>query len=128
MTERTWTLPEPRERLTRKQYAELYLRQDGRCPECLQRLEIKGGKPVCVDEHINPLWRGGTNELNNRELWCEPCTKPKTAKEATDRAKGLRVRDKFIGAPKVKKGRGFPTKEERLRAKQRQQEYAERRT
>lgn len=123
MTERTWTLPEPRERLSRKQYADLYLRQDGRCPQCLQKLEIKGGKPVCVDEHVNPLWRGGTNGLENRELWCVPCTKPKTAQETTDRAKGLRVRDKHIGA--FPKGRGFPTKEQRQRARER---YEERRS
>jgi hypothetical protein len=74
------------------------MRQDGRCGNCGQRLEIKGGKPVCVDEHLNPLWRGGSNDLENRELWCVPCTKPKTAKETTDRTKGYRVRDKHIGA------------------------------
>lgn len=52
---------------------------------------------MCVDEHLEPLWRGGSNVLTNRELWCKPCTKPKTAKEATERAKGNRVRDKHIG-------------------------------
>jgi 5-methylcytosine-specific restriction endonuclease McrA len=108
MTERRWTLPEPREKLTRKQFVELYMRQDGRCPECGQKLEIKGGTVVCVDEHLQPLWRGGTNELHNRELWCKPCTKPKTAKEATERAKGERVRDAYIGA-KVKKRSSFLT-------------------
>lgn len=102
MVERTWTLPEPREKLTRKQFAALFLRQDGRCGNCDQRLEVKGGKPVCVDEHLNPLWRGGTNALENRELWCVPCTKPKTATEAGERAKGLNVRDKHIGAKKRK--------------------------
>ncbi len=98
MTERKWTLPDDRKPLTRKQFAALFLRQDGRCGNCGQPLQIKGGRPVCVDEHLNPLWRGGSNELENRELWCVPCTKPKTAEEATARAKGLRVRDKHIGA------------------------------
>lgn len=101
MTERKWTLPEARERLTRKQFAELFLRQDGRCGNCSQRLEMKGGKPVCVDEHVNPLWRGGGNDLENRELWCTVCTKPKTAQEASQRAKALSVRDKHIGAKKA---------------------------
>lgn len=101
MTERRWTLPEPRERLTRKQIAELFLRQDGRCPNCTQKLEVKGGKPVCVDEHLEPLWRGGSNDLVNRELWCNPCTRPKTATEASQRAKALAVRDKHIGAKKA---------------------------
>lgn len=99
---RTWTFPEPRDRLTRKQIAELFLRQDGKCPECLQKLHMKGNKPVCVDEHVNPLWRGGSNDLANRELWCVPCTKPKTAEEAGQRAKTLSVRDKHIGAVKRK--------------------------
>jgi 5-methylcytosine-specific restriction protein A len=109
MAERRWTLPEDRKPLTRKQRAEMYLRQDGRCGNCGQKLETKGSQPVCVDEHLNPLWRGGSNDLANRELWCVPCTKPKTAQEATERTKGLRIRDKHIGAYKSK-GRGFQTK------------------
>jgi 5-methylcytosine-specific restriction endonuclease McrA len=99
---RTWTFPEARDRLTRKQVAELFLRQDGKCPECSQKLHMKGNKPVCVDEHVNPLWRGGSNDLANRELWCVPCTKPKTAEEAGQRAKSLAVRDKHIGAVRRK--------------------------
>jgi len=111
MTERKWSIPEERKPLTRKQRAELFLRQDGRCPNCTQRLEIKGSRPVCIDEHVNPLWRGGSNDLANRELWCVPCTKPKTAAESTDRGKGLRIRDKHIGAIDRRKGRnGLSTK------------------
>lgn len=98
MTERKWSIPEDRKPLTRKQRAELFLRQDGKCPNCGQRLEIKGGRPVCIDEHVNPLWRGGSNDLANRELWCIPCTRPKTKQESVERAKGNRVRDKHIGA------------------------------
>lgn len=117
MTERRWTLPERRKPLTRKEYVELYMRQDGRCPCCGQKLEVKGGDEVeIIDEHVNPLWRGGTNDLWNRELWCRPCTKPKTASEAGDRADAYAARDKFIGAPMPKRGRGFPTKADRLAA------------
>jgi len=105
MTERRWLQPEDRKPLTRKQYADLFLRQDGKCPECGQRLEVKGGEPVEIrDEHINPLWRGGGNDLENRELWCRPCTKPKDAEEATQRAKSNRQRDKHIGAFKKRSG------------------------
>jgi 5-methylcytosine-specific restriction enzyme A len=101
--ERVWTLPEDRKPLTRKQIAALFLRQDGKCPNCGQKLETKGNRPVeFIDEHVNPLWRGGSNDLKNRELWCIPCTKPKTAKEAGERAKGLNIRDKHIGAKKPK--------------------------
>jgi 5-methylcytosine-specific restriction enzyme A len=97
MTDRTWTLPDERKPLTRKQVASLYLRQDGKCPNCGKRLEVKGHRIVCVDEHLNPLWRGGSNDLSNRELWCVECTKPKTSVEATQRAKCKRTRDKHIG-------------------------------
>lgn len=98
MTERTWHIPEERKPLTRKQRAELFLRQDGRCPNCGQRLEVKGGRPVATDEHLEPLWRLGSNDLINRELWCIPCTRPKTKQEAVERGKCNRVRDKHIGA------------------------------
>jgi len=111
---RTWTLPEPRERLTRKQFVELFMRQDGRCPECTQKLDIKGGRVVCVDEHVEPLWRGGSNELKNRELWCRLCSSDKTARETTERTDSYRVRDKHIGALKsdcpMNGGRNSPYK------------------
>jgi 5-methylcytosine-specific restriction endonuclease McrA len=118
MTERRWTEPEDRKPLTRKQFAALFMRQDGRCGNCGQRLEIKGGRLVCIDEHLNPLWRGGSNGLENRELWCVPCTKPKTAAESTARTKGLRVRDKHIGAMNVdKRERGWGNRSGRLKKK-----------
>lgn len=99
MTERTWIIPQDRNKLTRKQVAELFLHQDGRCPICGQKLQTKGHMPVeFIDEHMKPLWKGGDNDLGNRGLVCKPCAKAKTAGEATDRAKGLRVRDKAIGA------------------------------
>jgi 5-methylcytosine-specific restriction endonuclease McrA len=113
VTERKWSIPEERKPLTRKQRAELFLRQDGKCPTCGQRLETKGGRPVCIDEHVNPLWRLGSNDLANRELWCVPCTRPKTAQEATERGKSTRVRDKHIGAidrRSTSSGRGFSQK------------------
>jgi 5-methylcytosine-specific restriction enzyme A len=106
--ERRWRLPEERKPLTRKQYRELFLAQDGRCKHCNQRLEVKGAQEVevaaqSIDEHLVPLWLGGSNDIaTNRELWCLPCTKPKTAGEATARAKSDRVRDKYIGAKKQK--------------------------
>ena len=101
---RTWEEPEDRIPLTRKQVAELFLRQDGRCPCCGQKLQAKGHKAVgIIDEHVNPLWRGGKNDLGNRELWCAPCATQKTSQEATERAKALRVRDKHIGAKKSRR-------------------------
>jgi hypothetical protein len=116
--ERRWFVPERRKALTRKEYVTLFMEQDGRCPVCGQKLETKGGTEVELepddpsfkvrDEHVDPLWRGGTNDLRNRQLWCLPCTKPKDASEAGERAKGNDVRDKYIGAPMPKKSRPLP--------------------
>jgi hypothetical protein len=108
-TERRWRLPEDRKPLTRKQYAALFLKQDGRCACCGQRLEIKGGRDVeatggapATDEHLQPLSMLGTNEMWNRELWCKPCATVKTSAEAPIRAKSDRIRDSHIGAKKSK--------------------------
>ena len=99
----TWTRPEDRRPLTRKQVAELFLAQDGKCPLCKQKLQTKGHVPVdFIDEHLTPLWRGGSNELPNRGLVCKPCAKVKTSEETSSRAKGYRVRDKHIGAVQTK--------------------------
>ena len=117
MPERRWSLPEDRKPLTPKQRLELFMRQDGLCGNCGQRLEVKGNRPVCVDEHLEPLWRGGSNVLTNRELWCKPCTKPKTAKEATERAKGNRVRDKHIGIDRRPTSSGQPSFSKRYKRK-----------
>jgi 5-methylcytosine-specific restriction endonuclease McrA len=104
---RKWTLVEERDRLTKKQIREIFMRQDGRCPNCSQQLQVKGHLPVeFIDEHVNPLWRGGSNELKNRELWCKLCAGDKTSMEATQRAKGNHVRDKYIGVEEKKPG-GF---------------------
>jgi hypothetical protein len=118
MMDRKWFIPERRKALTRKEYVTLFMEQDGRCPVCGQKLETKGGTEIELepddpsfnvrDEHVDPLWRGGTNDLRNRQLWCLPCAKPKDAEEATQRAKGYRVRDKHIKAPVKKQSRQSP--------------------
>ena len=105
---RTWEPMDPRTKLTRKQIAALFLAQDGRCVLCGQKLQTKGHTPVeFIDEHMIPRWAGGPESQENRALVCKPCAKDKTAAEAPVRAKGLRARDKFIGA-KVRKGPPMP--------------------
>jgi len=97
-TSRTWQIPEDRKPLTKKQVAELFIAQNGTCPICSQRLQVKGHVPVeFIDEHLMPLSMGGSNELSNRALVCKPCAAAKTSSEATPRAKSTRVRDKHIG-------------------------------
>ena len=98
-----WCLPEERKRLTKKQWTELFMKQNGRCPNCDQRLEAKGSNEVdIIDEHLKPLSMGGGNELSNRQLWCKPCSSTKTIGEAPVRAKSNRTRAKHIGAPAKK--------------------------
>lgn len=43
------------------------------------------------DDHIKPLWMGGTNAPDNRQPLCKPCHKVKTALESKARAKADRM-------------------------------------
>ena len=81
---------EKRKPLTRAQLAELVLSQMGKCASCGERLNF-AGKGQVVDEHIQPLFSGGSNETSNRELRCKPCASVKTSAEAPDRAKVRRI-------------------------------------
>jgi hypothetical protein len=83
-------MTEKRKPLTRAQLAELVLSQMGKCASCGKRLDF-AGKGQVVDEHIQPLFSGGTNETHNRELRCKPCATVKTSAEAPDRAKVRRI-------------------------------------
>lgn len=105
MKERKWIIPEERERLTKKQIKELFLRQDGRCVFCTQSLQVKGHMPVeFIDEHMIPLSIGGSNALENRALLCKPCAGTKTKVEATERAKGNRAFEKLVLGNRKKSG------------------------
>ena len=79
-----------RKPLTRSQLAELVLAQMGKCAACGERLDFSKPRLV-VDEHIQPLFSGGSNETSNRELRCKPCATIKTTHEAPDRAKVRRI-------------------------------------
>lgn len=69
---------EPRRPLTKKQRAELALRQGGicGCGECGKKLDHAG--EGTIDEHWNPLGLTGTNDLENRRLLRTPCAGAKT--------------------------------------------------
>lgn len=65
-----------------------------------------------IDEHVTPLWRGGTNALSNRALWTAECSAEKTAREATQRGKVKRIQrqanpETRRKSPRPLKGRGF---------------------
>jgi hypothetical protein len=57
---------------------------------CGDRLDF-AAKGKVVDEHIQPLFSGGSNETSNRELRCKPCATVKTSAEAAGRAKVRRI-------------------------------------
>jgi 5-methylcytosine-specific restriction endonuclease McrA len=110
-------MTEKRRPLTRAQLAELVLEQMGKCRNCGERLDF-AKKGQVVDEHIVPLFSGGTNETSNRALFCKPCATEKTSAETPDRAKvrriegkktqaDRRIRAKAEGRYKPISGRGF---------------------
>lgn len=85
----------PRKALTSRQRLQMFLDAGGMCAICGGRID---GAREAWDEHMTPLWLGGSNEEWNRKPVHARCARTKTAKEATDRAKVRRVAEKHIGA------------------------------
>ena len=82
------SLPIPRRRLTRVEFAQLMLEQEGRCAACREKLRAD----LIVDEHLTPLDQLGTNDLSNRALYCTSCARAKTDGDQADIRHGRRVR------------------------------------
>lgn len=82
-----------RKPLTPAQKVALLDRQSDLCGcGCGERLVRDDG--ICepmIDEHVVPLWCGGTNELTNRALYLVACARKKTVREATERGHVLRL-------------------------------------
>jgi 5-methylcytosine-specific restriction protein A len=98
------SLPDPygvtkRRPLTPKQKLKMFLDAGGICCICSQRID---GVREAWDEHVDPLWLSGTNDMENRKPAHERCARVKTAKEATDRAKVQRVAERHFGAKRPK--------------------------
>lgn len=70
--------PEPRRALTRREIIELAVRQSGRCG-CGCGEKLNALTEGVTDEHVIALDHGGTNDLSNRSLWRDPCSRKKTA-------------------------------------------------
>lgn len=88
---------EPRKPLTSKQRLKLFLERKGIC--CICGHKIQTLKPW-IDEHITPLWLGGSNDWSNRGVAHEWCARVKTSGEAKTRAKVRRTAEKHFGARK----------------------------
>src|SRR5690606_20361491 len=84
----TPVLPEHRRRLSRIEFAHLMLEQQGRCQACGEKLKAD----QIIDEHIVPLDHGGSNDLDNRALYCVGCAREKTVDDLAASLHGRRVR------------------------------------
>lgn len=89
----------PRKPLSSRQRLQMFLDAGGLCAICGGRID---GVREVWDEHMTPLWLGGSNEEWNRKPVHARCARTKTAKEATDRAKVRRVAEKHYGASRPK--------------------------
>ncbi len=77
-----------RRKLTRVEFAQLMLNQEGCCAACREKLKAD----LIIDEHLTPLSQGGSNELENRALYCRPCAWSKTEEDQLTSLHGQRVR------------------------------------
>ena len=82
------TLPMPRRRLTRVEFAQLMLDQEGRCAACREKLRAD----LIVDEHLTPLDQLGSNDLSNRALYCTACARTKTEHDQAEIRHSRRLR------------------------------------
>jgi 5-methylcytosine-specific restriction protein A len=88
---------------------------EGKCHICGLRIHAERGEKWDV-EHVKPLWLGGEDAESNMAPAHKDCHAPKTAGEATTRAKVKRIEARHLGAnrPKGKiASRGFPKRKER---------------
>lgn len=58
---------------SRRDVAVLFLRQDGKCNLCPRKL-----RDSFRIDHIIPLWNGGTDTLENKQVLCIDCHDGKT--------------------------------------------------
>lgn len=93
---RVWTLPEARKSLSRKQRVAIFMKTDGRCYVCTQRLDVKGWDA----EHPQALELLGPDDIEALMPICKPCHKVKTAGDRRAIAKANSTRDRHIGALK----------------------------
>jgi len=77
----------PRKSFTKKQRLAIFNRAEGRC-QCGCGKKLQPGFHI---EHRNPLWRGGTNDIENLEAWIPACHASKTSGEASARGKVNRL-------------------------------------
>ena len=99
--------PIKRKPLSKLEFAKLAVQQEGKCAKCGVKLKFEPHQ--IRDEHVVSLFGGGTNDLSNRQLWCNECVKPKNAEDAARHAKIKRLRGETGNGRKKKiPSRPFP--------------------
>ena len=84
------TLPRPEKRrsFTAREVAAVFIKYDGRCASCREKVQLDG---YAID-HIQALDHLGAHTLDNWQLLCRPCHARKTANDVKASAKGRRLR------------------------------------
>ena len=95
-----------RKSLSGKKKLEIFKSHNGVCHICGGKIGATRTESWEV-EHIIPLWQGGEDEEQNMAPAHTVCHKPKSNKEATERAKSNRIHAKHFGY-KAKKSRPIP--------------------
>lgn len=94
MSENRWTQPEKRKPLSRKQRLAVFMKTQGTCYLCTQKLDVKGWEA----EHPQALELLGPADIEALMPICKPCHKVKTADDRKAIAKANSTRDRHIGA------------------------------
>jgi 5-methylcytosine-specific restriction endonuclease McrA len=105
------TLPKPEKRrsFTARNIAAVFIKYDGRCAHCSEKVRIG---EYAVD-HIQALDHLGAHTLDNWQLLCVGCHAIKTANDVKASAKGRRIRGETgNGRKQPIRSRGFQKRTE----------------
>lgn len=98
---------EKRRPLTRAEFGQLMIDQEGRCARgCGEKLQPM--TEGVIDEHLRALALLGTNALENRALYRKPCARKKTDEQDTPRIAKAKAQAGETGqyARRQKRGHG----------------------
>lgn len=98
---------EKRRPLTRAEFGQLMIDQEGRCAcGCGEKLQPM--TEGVIDEHLRALALLGTNALENRALYRKPCARKKTDEQDTPRIAKAKAQGGETGqyARRLKRGHG----------------------
>lgn len=80
--------PKPRRSFTARQVAAVFIKYEGRCAKCSEKVALDG---YHID-HIQPLSALGKHELENWQLLCIECHTGKTKRDNFEAKKSARIR------------------------------------